>query len=256
MKEMVSFTDYLATHKGELLPHGIVPLKPNSFDASVLTSNDIIPRDLITTDKPNGTLFGLGFGGVFGMVDFFEDKHPEQILLFDVTPEPIEVGQICLRVMRQQPEFRSFLNIISQDIYPLDLQEGKRIAQTAARLYRLRSEDPRVFALEHIKRNYAVLHGLAREDKIHIGYGDMFSPATVTTINHFKNPDKRHLFYVTDAPQFGLDKIEVVAPALKNTWFVDTETPYNTGKGKSITMCRATYEKLPIYDEEYRSYLR
>ena len=252
-----TFESYLELNKEKLLPNGIVPLKPHSFDASVLLTNDIVPQDLIMKDKPNGTLFGLGFGGVFGMLDFFEGKKPDQILLFDVTPEPVGIGRICINAMREQSEFRRFLNtIVDGRLYPKEMSEGYRILETATRLFYLRSEDPMTWGLTHIKRHYQVLHELAKEDKIHIGLADMYSPATVEVINHYKNPDKRHLFYVTDAPQFGLDSISVIEPALDKMWFVDTETPYNIQKGKGITMARATYEQLPVYDEEYRKYLR
>ena len=87
----MNFETYMDSQKTtEVLPHGVVPLQEGSFDASVLITNDLIPKDIITEKKPNGILFGLGFGGVFGMMDFFEGKKPNEILLLDVTPEAVD----------------------------------------------------------------------------------------------------------------------------------------------------------------------
>lgn len=219
------------------------------FDAAILTSNDIIPEDLITENKPNGALFGLGFGGVFGMMDFFEGGKPEEIWLFDVDPEPVEVGNIAIDVMAKKHSFQGFLGAM------IDKTQNP-VVKRAADAFISGSNDPITFGLHHVNRNYGKLHALAAEGRINISFADIFNPWTASVINELKNPGKRNLLYVTDAPQFGLDRMDVVESALGDTWFVDTTTPYNPEKGIDVTTVRATYAKLPVYDDAYRARLR
>lgn len=201
------------------LPDQDLPPKMESGGAlAILGTNEMMTDELVTHVRsaptpPDGYVFGAGFGNILSTTLLFpEGTQPKAICTVDVIPDVVVSGRILTNMLAESKNYaqfkaglvnneiiaRQFDDVISREPNPAiqerlrnvsleEIQKGfKRDHEygnyVSSRTAIVPTDGSRVNVLAVIEKQFDMLHGLASEGNIGVGYADMTSPAVLEKI--------------------------------------------------------------------------
>lgn len=205
--------------------------------AGLLSTNEDLPDDVIpqvrsSENAPNGYIFGAGVGDILSMPLLYpEVQSPRAILCVDIVPEVVLTGRIFTQLLSEASDFRSlnlqmrndqalrlaYEQVVSSEVNEEVRNRLKTVSPEQA-IKGLRSviereylptqgykqsvpfdHTQRMSVLAVIRDKFALLHNLAKDGNIGVGYADMTNKAVLDLVKAMPNfSSSRNLIYMSN----------------------------------------------------------
>ncbi len=205
--------------------------------AGLLSTNEDLSDTVLSQvqqseNAPNGYIFGAGVGDILSMPLLYpEGQIPRAILCVDIVPEVVLTGRIFTQLLSEVNNFRSLNSQMRNDQVLKQAYDQVLSSETNDEVRtRLRTVSPeqvikglrsvidreylpahgnkqsvpfdhtqRMSVLAVIRDNFDLLHSLAQDGNIGVGYADMTSNTVLTTVNSMPNfSESRNLIYMSN----------------------------------------------------------
>ena len=205
--------------------------------AGLLSTNEDLPDDVIpqvrqSENAPNGYIFGAGVGDILSMPLLYpEGRSPRAILCVDIVPEVVLTGRIFTQLLSEASDFRT-LNLQMRNDQALKLAYEQVVSSEVNEEVRnrLKTVSPeqaikgllsviereylptqgykqsvpfdhtqRMSVLAVIRDKFDLLHNLAKDGNIGVGYADMTNRAVLDLVKTMPNfSSSRNLIYMSN----------------------------------------------------------
>ena len=205
--------------------------------AGLLSTNEDLPDSIIPQvrqpeNAPNGYIFGAGVGDILSMPLLYpEGQSPKAILCVDIVPEVVLTGRIFTQLLSEASDFRT-LNLQVRNDQALRLAYEQTVSSEVNEEVRnrLKTVSPeqvikglrsviereylptqgykqsvpfnhtqRMSVLAVIRDKFALLHNLAKDGNIGVGYADMTNKAVLDLVKAMPNfSSSRNLIYMSN----------------------------------------------------------